>query len=202
VSLPREGESIFGPRARADYLIDENGCWVWQKATFRGYAHHGGGLKPHRLYYERAHGPVPEGCDVHHTCKNTACVNPAHLEAIDARTHDALHWLGERGLTVEDLHDIRALGRKNVQAGDVAERYGICKASVYYYWRGQSWADLLGEPGPVVLEPWPCQRAGCDELVVSERRDTKYCSLRCRSLVKDARYRKRNAAPLHGRERP
>ncbi len=37
---------------------------------------------PHRFAYEHYIGPIPEGYEVDHQCKNRACCNPAHLEAV------------------------------------------------------------------------------------------------------------------------
>jgi len=73
---------------RTEYLVDENGCWIWQMCrNNRGY-----GLKwdretrrlmmAHRWYYERARGPIPEGMQIDHLCNVKACVNVAHLEAV------------------------------------------------------------------------------------------------------------------------
>jgi len=45
----------------------------------------------HRLAYEAAFGPIPEGFDVHHECENTLCVNPEHLGVALRGQHRRLH---------------------------------------------------------------------------------------------------------------
>ena len=41
-----------------------------------------GTVAAHRLIYEELIGPVPEGKELDHLCRQRACVNPWHLEAV------------------------------------------------------------------------------------------------------------------------
>lgn len=43
----------------------------------------------HRLVYELVIGPIPDGCEIHHTCGVKRCVNPDHLEPMTRREHMA-----------------------------------------------------------------------------------------------------------------
>lgn len=62
------------------------GCWVWTGGTdAKGYGKwraDGRHVAPHRLSYEFAYGPIPEGMQIDHLCLNKACVNPSHLEVV------------------------------------------------------------------------------------------------------------------------
>lgn len=39
-------------------------------------------LVAHRVAYEIAKGPIPDGLCVDHLCRNHGCINPFHLEAV------------------------------------------------------------------------------------------------------------------------
>lgn len=62
-------------------------CVEWQKARQnKGYGvqWRNGRLKlAHRVAYELAKGPIPDGLVIDHLCRNHACVNPDHLEAVE-----------------------------------------------------------------------------------------------------------------------
>ncbi|MEV4271931.1 HNH endonuclease signature motif containing protein [Micromonospora aurantiaca (nom. illeg.)] len=48
----------------------------------------GGVIRPaHRIAYEMKRGPVPDGLELDHLCRNRRCVRPAHLEPVTRRTN-------------------------------------------------------------------------------------------------------------------
>jgi len=71
--------------ARVKY---DSGCWVFTGCiSVYGYGritvdrdigpHH-----THRVAYEALIGPIPDGHDIDHLCRNRACCNPMHLEPV------------------------------------------------------------------------------------------------------------------------
>ena len=71
---------------------NENDCWDWTGTLSEdGYAYLGvGGRKGknflvHRLLYELVIGPIPDGKDLDHLCRNRWCVRPDHQEPVTRR---------------------------------------------------------------------------------------------------------------------
>lgn len=64
-----------------------DGCWIWDRSLQGdgyGYFHrtNGGSTYAHIVSWERVNGPVPEGMELDHLCREPRCFNPEHLEAV------------------------------------------------------------------------------------------------------------------------
>jgi hypothetical protein len=70
-------------------------CQRWRGSIDRssGYGYlrqNGRRLSAHRMAYEKVHGPLPPGVDIHHRCENTSCVRLSHLEPLPHGVHALL----------------------------------------------------------------------------------------------------------------
>lgn len=92
LKLVKNTSGIYGDdEARFWHFVDRSGgCWEWtgllSPAGYGTIGISGRMVQAHRFSYELHHGPIPEGMEVDHVwkrgCRNRACVNPAHLEAV------------------------------------------------------------------------------------------------------------------------
>ena len=102
-AMQRRGEPLrpiqgrTGPILRPDLdrfaervALQDDGCLVWfggmygsgYGAFFPGGNRTGGNVLAHRWLFERLVGPIPDGFDIDHLCRNRPCVNPEHLEPV------------------------------------------------------------------------------------------------------------------------
>ena len=68
--------------------ITKDNCWLYRGALRKGYGSVkvGGRTESvHRVMYEIACGPISEGLQIDHLCRNTSCCNPKHLEPVTVK---------------------------------------------------------------------------------------------------------------------
>jgi hypothetical protein len=90
--MPLKGDALVRFWRKVRKLDD--GCWRWVgRVKSNGY----GTFFParrdcwnaHRWAYTVLVGPIPDGLELDHTCRNTWCVNPAHLEPVPPSVNKA-----------------------------------------------------------------------------------------------------------------
>lgn len=150
------------PEERLWRNVDKRGpdeCWEWTAARRHGYGivqnakGRGKGVMAHRLSYEIANGPIPDGLVVMHICDNPPCVNPAHLRqgtqrenTLDMMSKGRGNWRAPRGedspraiITEAQAREILFSDEKGTV---LAARFGIKPTTVCAIRRGRLWAHL------------------------------------------------------------
>jgi len=90
--------------------IPEAGCFVWTGAeSGKGYGtvyFNGKTRRVHRVVYEHLIGPIPDGLEIDHLCRNKLCSNVFHLEAVTTRTN-VLRGVAPTAVNDRKTHCIR-----------------------------------------------------------------------------------------------
>lgn len=80
-------------------------CLLWTGRVDRGgygsfwvggkrYPNGGNSVSAHVWAWEQEHGPVPEGLELDHLCRNPACVNINHLELVTHKVNCSRGYIG------------------------------------------------------------------------------------------------------------
>ncbi|WP_433705830.1 HNH endonuclease signature motif containing protein [Paraburkholderia sacchari] len=68
------------------HVVKTESCWVWvaglKEDGYGSFRANEKSVIAHRWYWERINGPVEDGMELDHLCRNPACVRPDHLEPV------------------------------------------------------------------------------------------------------------------------
>lgn len=130
-------------RYRVEDCGYETPCWVcllWKDKDGYGRIWHKGRNTPaHRVAWEKANGPIPEGLVIDHLCRNPSCVNPDHMEVVTAaenrrRSHDVR-------LTMKMAREIRQAKKDGATLQELSDRYGVCPSGISAVVVGKNWRE-------------------------------------------------------------
>ena len=90
-----------------------SGCWEYNMSRDRyGYGQisiNGWRTRAHRIAFELAYGPLPEGMTINHKCAVRHCINPDHLEVMTPR-ENSLDAVARRPRPIECKYGHRDYG--------------------------------------------------------------------------------------------
>lgn len=155
VNVPRSIEERFWPKVNKT-----EGCWLWTAAhDTKGYGKiQVGTMKEpqlrsaHRVSWELAYGPIPEGMGVLHHCDNPPCVKPEHLFLGNHQANHNDKWAKGRGLkgdtsparklSSEKVIEIRTASLSGENRTSLAGRFDVSKSTVDNILNNKNWRNL------------------------------------------------------------
>lgn len=147
----------------------DGGCWLWVGSVVQARGGHGQfslgrkhgkqtNVYAHRLSYELAYGPIPDGLNVCHHCDVARCVNPAHLflgtqddNLKDAARKKRFTVPHTKTLSLQDRLAIFHAPRTPRSGVELARRYGVTEAYISTIRKGR----FVGAPTRHEFEPGP-----------------------------------------------
>lgn len=140
--------------------VDKTGeCWEWQackeKSGYGSLMVDGKKAKAHRISWELAYGPIPDGLYCLHRCDVRSCIRPSHLflgthidniNDMDAKGRRKAAFGEQSGmakLTEAEVKEIKKLytsGERNLTA--LGRRFGVRRITVANICRGKTWKHI------------------------------------------------------------
>jgi len=131
-------------------------CWEWQGGERGpGYGQFSINRYPqlaHRVSYELAYGPIPDGLMVCHKCDNRKCVNPNHLFLGTGQDNSAdmiakqRQCSGEKNgiakLTNDDIVRIRVLHASGRSCRSIAPEFGVSNVLINRIVKRLAWKHI------------------------------------------------------------
>jgi hypothetical protein len=119
-----------------------SGCLLWEgcrllrngkRGIYGMIRLNGRMVKTHRVAYQAAYGPIPEGAHVLHRCDVGLCCNPTHLFLGDNETNIADKVAKDRGrkkLTIAQAREIHEMATTGLTHSKIAMVFGVRQSTV------------------------------------------------------------------------
>lgn len=142
---------------RLNARLDKSGdCWIWtghKKASGHAQINRNGKHEyAHRIAWELANGPIPEGMQICHKCDNPPCCNPDHLFLGTQRDNMADKVskgrqirgsaAGKSNLTERDVVIIRERHAAGETFKLIARDYDVTDAAVRHIVNRKNWKHV------------------------------------------------------------
>ena len=124
-----------GGRRKGHTVDPVAGCWNYNghidKDGYAGLVKFGNRLtRAPRRYYIEAKGPIPDGLEIDHLCRNRRCVNPAHLEAVTrAETVHRSLVTKAKPQIAESIRRLKAMGLSH---RDIGFLFQLSSSTIHY----------------------------------------------------------------------
>lgn len=125
-------------KSPVDYVVDGNGCWIWQRSHSQNYGHlcvKGKVIPAHRFYYELKNGPIQKGLEMDHLCRVRLCVNPDHLEPV---TH--LENMRRRSCNKLNSEDVMKIRSSDLNSKELAVKFNVTQCHITDIIAGRRWS--------------------------------------------------------------
>lgn len=134
-------------------IKEPNECWEWQSTKnndhYGRFRIQGVRYMAHRVSFEFAHGAIPEGLVVRHSCDNPSCVNPNHLEIGTMGDNNAdkvtrgRQAKGERhGRSKLTEATVRLIKAAEGSQRNIAKTFEVSQSTVRAIKAGHSWSHI------------------------------------------------------------
>lgn len=135
-------------------------CWLWTGARMKnGYGKiiiNRKEAKAHRVSWELAHGPIPDGISVLHRCDTPPCVRPSHLFLGTQADNMADMAAKKRGtgwphkgakvpgakLNEDQVREIRRLLYTGITQTELGRQFGVTNGAIHLIANRKNWKHI------------------------------------------------------------
>lgn len=147
--------SLIARRRFEEKFIVTPGCWIWSAGgggRYGGFSYNYQKIGAHVASYRIYCGPIPAGLMVRHTCDNSLCVNPTHLElgthqenmqdCVDRGRRPVAEQHANAKLTNLQVLEVREALANGASLAGLGRRYGVSSCLISNIKQGRAYKTI------------------------------------------------------------